>query len=1492
MCFYKFKCRLFLVVLTGLFAYQNRLSAQNSLPVYVQSGTLFIQQQSPIALAESLESLPQWQGKYFFMLAFAQIPVQSTMDRLKEAGLVLNGFIPPHTYLASVNIGFSPNHLIEAAAYGIASMPPIGKIDPALLKPNLNSQLQYKGEKLKINVMLFQSIPLNSELRSALGSLLEIIPNSTGDHLLCGWIRPEQLFAFSEHPAIQFIEPAPAEGQPEDREGRSLHRSHAIDNQQAGGYRYDGSGIVVGIADDGAIGPHIDFTGRLTQYTNDFTAGNTHGDMVSGIALGAANLDPTKKGMAPGAYLHMYGINGYPHVTPAVSNYNTLGTTITSTSYSEVNGGLYNGNASTIDAQIHNNEMLIHVFSAGNAGTSDHGYGAGAGWGNITGGYKAGKNVVACGNLRNTDQLESSSSKGPARDGRIKPDICSNGYNQLSTAPNNTYQTGGGTSAASPGVAGIFAQLSHAYRSLNNNAVPPTALLKACMLNTAEDLGNAGPDFRFGWGRVNALKALKTMETNRYATGLLSQNDSASVNISVPSSARNLRVMVYWADEAGAPNATRALVNNLDMRLIAPNGVNWLPLVLNPTPTATALNSLAVPGVDTLNNAEQVSVSLPEAGTYVVRIQGTAVPLGPQRYWVVWEWHENNIQITYPIGGEGFVPGETELIRWDATGVSGTFNVQYSLNNGQSWTNMATNLANNVRHVSWTLPTTLTPTHQALIRVTAGTTTAQSEQPFNIIRLVSGLSIAYVCPTETGLSWSAVSGAAQYIVYRLGQRYMDSIGTTASTTFTVNGTIPSQADWFAVAPVLTGSGVGRRCIAVPKPVNSLLNCQAPPVANFTASSLSPCLSDTVNISDQTLNAVVSWQWVITPSTFQFVGGTTASSQNPRLLFSALGTYNVRLIVSNNLGADTLLRTDYINVGGGQTPPIQENFAASNLPIGWSLRNPDNSVTWQFRTGAGPNGSNSGMAWLNFYSYNGPGQEDDLITPVYDLSNVAGEVKLYFDVAYARYSTSLFDGLRVDVSTNCGQTYQPTGYFRQNLDLATAGTFSSGGFTPAAPTEWRRDSIDLSAYTGNRIRLKFVGICGYGNNLYLTNIALSGQTAPRVEGRLTYLNTAQTPMGNSLVELRQANQTLRSATTDSLGRYTLLGVNPGSYNLRITHNKPWGGATATDALLAARHFSGLTMLSGLPLKAADVNLTSVVNASDALNINQRFASLLGSFVAGDWQYDSLQVIVSNLAPRVERNIRVLASGDINGSMQPNPWLRASFRSLQEQGTSQTYQGTRFPVRLEADLKRNLGAISLVLLLPEGLTLRDVRLPQASASDMAPVFRQVGRTVRLAWYGLHGLSGGGSSAIVELWLEGSAEGSISVSDESECADVSGDLMHGLIWSAPRLVKESSSASIFVYPNPANDRIWIGGIPGIDSGFGLEAPQNQEAGAAGLSHPSDRRVWVKFYDLQGRLLTEGRPDRANGIALPNGPTGLIQVEVHSSVGISRHKLLLNVR
>ena len=97
--------------------------------------------------------------------------------------------------------------------------------------------------------------------------------------------------------------------------GKTSHRSNLISGGP--GIGYDGTGVVMGIADDGGIN-HIDFQGRLTDHNSN--QGGTHGDMVSGIACGAGNLDPTKLGMGTGAYLHMYGISGYPHISNALTN--------------------------------------------------------------------------------------------------------------------------------------------------------------------------------------------------------------------------------------------------------------------------------------------------------------------------------------------------------------------------------------------------------------------------------------------------------------------------------------------------------------------------------------------------------------------------------------------------------------------------------------------------------------------------------------------------------------------------------------------------------------------------------------------------------------------------------------------------------------------------------------------------------------------------------------------------------------------------------------------------------------------------------------------------------------------------------------------------------------------------------------------------------------------------------------------------------------------
>ncbi len=284
---------------------------------------------------------------------------------------------------------------------------------------------------------------------------------------------------------------------------------------------------------------------------------------------------------------------------------------------------------------------MLFVFSAGNNASGNCNYGAGAGWGNITGGYKQGKNVIAVANLDALEVRDNTSSRGPASDGRIKPDISANGKDQNSTNTNNTYQVGGGTSAACPGIAGISCQLIQAYKEINNAPNAPTALIKACLLNSAEDIGNPGPDFTYGYGRVNALRALQTIEDGRYVAASVSQGGTNIHTLTVPPNVTELRVMVYWHDEGGSPGASVSLVNDIDVTVTDPSSVNWQPWVL-----------------DHLNNMEQITIDNPAAGTYTVNVDGFAIPAGPQEYYLVYEFRTDEITVTYPAGGEGFVPGQ------------------------------------------------------------------------------------------------------------------------------------------------------------------------------------------------------------------------------------------------------------------------------------------------------------------------------------------------------------------------------------------------------------------------------------------------------------------------------------------------------------------------------------------------------------------------------------------------------------------------------------------------------------------------------------------------------------------------------------------------------------------------------------------------------------------------------------------------------------------
>ena len=84
---------------------------------------------------------------------------------------------------------------------------------------------------------------------------------------------------------------------PEDIKGKSLHRSNSIYTNIPNGRRYDGTGVSIAVNDDGFVGPHIDFQGRMEQNT---VANILQASCDICRIKGAGNLNPRYEGMAKG----------------------------------------------------------------------------------------------------------------------------------------------------------------------------------------------------------------------------------------------------------------------------------------------------------------------------------------------------------------------------------------------------------------------------------------------------------------------------------------------------------------------------------------------------------------------------------------------------------------------------------------------------------------------------------------------------------------------------------------------------------------------------------------------------------------------------------------------------------------------------------------------------------------------------------------------------------------------------------------------------------------------------------------------------------------------------------------------------------------------------------------------------------------------------------------------------------------------------------------
>ncbi|MEO7992199.1 MAG: choice-of-anchor J domain-containing protein [Chryseolinea sp.] len=218
------------------------------------------------------------------------------------------------------------------------------------------------------------------------------------------------------------------------------------------------------------------------------------------------------------------------------------------------------------------------------------------------------------------------------------------------------------------------------------------------------------------------------------------------------------------------------------------------------------------------------------------------------------------------------------------------------------------------------------------------------------------------------------------------------------------------------------------------------------------------------------------------STILTFNNLTFSSGNHTVTFTILQTNGV----SDGNPADNVVDQS-TQIAFTQVTPFTETF--NSLPANWTIQNPDQKYTWQNVIAANGNASNKAMK-MAFYDYeDGEGEIDFLISPVVDLSTKTVAV-LTFDVAHARFNSSN-DGLRVLVLENCNSDLsQATEIYNKKGSTLSTASGTTNDFIPTSASQWRTETINLSAFVGqSNIQLFFIGLNDYGNNLYLDNVGI-------------------------------------------------------------------------------------------------------------------------------------------------------------------------------------------------------------------------------------------------------------------------------------------------------------------------------------------------------------------------------------------------------------------
>lgn len=619
---------------------------------------------------------------------------------LEKTGCELIEYVPTNTLVCR----FEPKDLGPVRALPFVSWANVYlkgfKIAPALLTPEGDmktyelmstapAETSMSQQPRTVDVVLHRDVDANAvreKIASAVGVDLDDVKLSRNKVRLI--VRPQAMDKLARLDEVRHLE----EVKPVKLHNTVALRIIGADHVHTSSELH-GEGQIIAVCDTGfdkgsTTDVHPAFTDRVVRlYALGRTAStdpNGHGTHVAGSVLGNGS-SPTMGGAVTGAaprgklvlqsVLDSFGgLGGLPDDLNDLFEpvYRDDNARVHTNSWGAPMASEYTSNSREVDEFVWNNRDLVVLFSAGNEGTDANANGV-IDNGSI-GSPATAKNCITVGATEsdraaiskaygdawpndfpvdpiasdkwadNPGGLAAFSSRGPTKDGRIKPDVVAPGTAILSAhsrkanvgsfwgpSADPLYCFMGGTSMSTPIVAGCAAVVRQ-FLQRSGTEKPSAALVKAMLINGANDIpgqytpsdAGAAPNFAEGFGRVDMIA---TVGPRPEGISVVWQDESApldtgeswSTTVDISRAGMTLKATLVWTDPPG-----ESLQNDLDLIVLAPGGVERHG---NVAPSSTSF--------DRKNNVEQVTWRGIPVGAVKVVVRAHRVAVHAQSFAVV-----------------------------------------------------------------------------------------------------------------------------------------------------------------------------------------------------------------------------------------------------------------------------------------------------------------------------------------------------------------------------------------------------------------------------------------------------------------------------------------------------------------------------------------------------------------------------------------------------------------------------------------------------------------------------------------------------------------------------------------------------------------------------------------------------------------------------------------------------------------------------------------